>query len=241
MRVPSSAGTGRTNVDRPILWGWIGTIALVWAFSLYIAFGVEEDLTVEDVFAPATALFSGLALVGIVRTLALQKQEIDEHRHTNEKRLIHEIDQKKLDVTFAMHRELNSESMHKSRNIAGSIVKTYPLLSISEYHNQLPVEETVHLSHVMGFYYRLAVLLKHDQVDKRYLPELFGQNLLWWYVQLFKGRSAPDWENVRGIKYLVQVIKAEVPSDYKRWRKRARLVRKAYLKGGHRERKRKAR
>lgn len=232
MRGPGSQAVGAQD-GSVVPWKWAilasVIITLFWTASLCVSLYVTPAPTMSDVFAPANALFSGFAFVGIVLALVLQKHDLDVQFRTNEQRVADDTKQKKLDTTFNMHREFNSEAMHKSRNTAGHLVEKYPLFSIRDYHKQLPIEETVHLSNVLGFYYRLALLVKHDQTDIAYIPELFGQILVWWWVNLCEEKERPDWETVREVETLIQFIRAIKPNDYDRWVRRAQEDRAGYL------------
>jgi hypothetical protein len=248
----SDSNTDTTiNVGRWAVWGT--TVVLVsWMMIVYA--GLVSGSSTEAFFAPINTLVSGLALLGVLIAVVLQRQELEaQRREFHGTRVAHEqlaadsklrfdfekslfdkqleaaADQRRQDTTFGMHREFNSESMHRSRNIAGEIVEKFPTFSVDEYHRQLPSEQSVHLSHVMGFYYRLALLVKHGQVEMDYVSELFGRNLLWWWVNLCEGRAAPDWENVQGIESLVQAVQEKSPDEYRRWLDRAQSMRKGYL------------
>jgi hypothetical protein len=242
---------GTINVRHYALLG-VCTVLVIWVIALYA--NLASGSKAEEFFAPINTLVSGLALLGVLIAVVLQRQELEAQRREFhgarvaqeqlaadsklrfefekllfDKQLQAAVSQKRQETTFDMHREFNSEAMHKSRNIAGEIVEKFPTLSIDEYHKQLPNSQSVHLSHVMGFYYRLALLVKHNQVEMNFISELFGRNLLWWWVNLCDGRLAPDWENVQGIESLVQVVQEKSPDEYRRWLDRAQAVRKGFL------------
>jgi hypothetical protein len=230
-------------------------VLLCWAITASFARNLPANQSLEDLFAPVNALFSGLALLGVIIAVLLQKQELEAQRleirrsriaqeqiaEANERRFAFDqslfaeqlkatIEHRRLDTAFSMHREFNSESLHRSRNLAGGLIAKHPRLSIQEIHARLPIEETVHFSNVTGFYNRLALLIRHEQIDKRFVPELFGRLFVWWWVNLFEGRTSPGWENVERIEDLHRFIQEHTSEDdYQRWMEMARTARKRYL------------
>lgn len=216
-------------------WWLIGTMVVVFLAGVSaFAFRKTSGGQLEDILAPINTLFSGMALLGVMLAVILQKQELEAQRLelrgsrlAQEKMIADNASNRLSDNTFGMHREFHSELMHEARNRAAATIAKHPMLTLQEIHDTVPLSESVHLSSVMGFYHRLALLVEHKQVESDFIPKLFGKVFVWWWVNLFEDRTPPDWENVRSFEYLNDYFTRA--RDYEIWLAKGREARQRYL------------
>jgi hypothetical protein len=76
---------------------------------------------------------------------------------------------------------------------------------------------------VIAFYQRLALAIKHRQIDERLVPEFFGDNFIWWFRLSFEKQLEPTgWESWQRMEYLRNWLakKADL-DDFLVWERRA--------------------
>lgn len=106
--------------------------------------------------------------------------------------------------TLDMHREFNSERLSESRSKAFKFLREHWGLSFTEIAAKPELDlESVPLWDVMRFYQRLAVAVKHKQVIRRVVPDLFGEIFLWWYLICFRQQlQGTKWVAAKDIETL---------------------------------------
>lgn len=57
---------------------------------------------------------------------------------------------------------------------------------------------------VIGFYQCLALAIKNRQIDERPVPDLFGDNFIWWFRHCFEKQIEPtgsgSWQRMEYLK-----------------------------------------
>jgi hypothetical protein len=94
---------------------------------------------------------------------------------------------RRRDLTYAMHREFFGQEMGKTRVEARERLPHVIGKSLSEMDREdgsaginLPLWQMIR------FYQRLAVMIEHDEVSRKMIPELFGGTFIWWYIVYFE-------------------------------------------------------
>jgi hypothetical protein len=147
--------------------------------------------------------------------------------------------QYRLEATSIMHREFNAPEMTHSRNLAGKTVRQQYPKNFDVIRTTLDPEETQHVWNVMYFYQRLWLAIKYQNIHKKYVCEMFGENFYWWYIKSYqvqlvapegekrekeqkKGEQGLNWQAARHIEELWNWFEKEADrNDSERWRKRA--------------------
>jgi len=125
----------------------------------------------------------------------------------------------KTSLAFDMHREFHAKSMLMARSEA---VK-FAYKDSCQTPDKLDIATdpaAPKLLAVIHFYQRLSLAVKHDQINKGVVPDLFGEAFVWWCQRCFKSRLQPTgWESWQRIdelmKWLIENVKSE---DLKSWK-----------------------
>ena len=136
----------------------------------------------------------------------------------------------RVNTTFELHSEFNTTEMLGHRIKAESCINKYSNLTYTEVelkHGQQ--EEFRSLCVVIAFYKKLWLAIKYSRVDKKLIPELFGEIFYWWYLVSFKEQLIPsDWETASSINELKKWIDKRVDQrKIKQWSRRPMI----YAKG----------
>ena len=90
-------------------------------------------------------------------------------------------------------------------------------------------EEMQHVWNVLYFYQRLWLAIKYENIHKKYVCEMFGENFYWWYIksyqdQLIRGQENEEkWQAAYHIEDLWKWFEKEADSnDKSRWKKRVK-------------------
>ena len=126
-----------------------------------------------------------------------------------------------LQTTFELHREWHSESLRLSRNLGDKFLQDHPnkdLIQIDD-DGSINRRDSVHLGIIIDFYKRLWILIKYEQVNKRLIPELFGESFIWWYKNCFHERLiSAKYDSSKQISELNTWIEENSEkSDLDRW------------------------
>jgi hypothetical protein len=113
--------------------------------------------------------------------------------------------QNKLQTTFEMHREFDSDAMYKSRILADQLIKKNPNDTLDKIYEKYP-EESLHIWQVISFYIRLWLAIKYRQVKLELVPELFGDTFVWWYVVCFEKQLTPVYRHSQARRQIVDLI-----------------------------------
>ncbi len=98
-------------------------------------------------------------------------------------------------TAIELHREWNSESLYRSRTLAGKLVREFPTDTMLEIEAVVPTERAVHVWIVVGFFQRLAFLVQHEKIHRAMTLELFGELFVWWWIVSFERQLATcDWD-----------------------------------------------
>lgn len=138
--------------------------------------------------------------------------------------------QKKLENTFALHREFEGEALNTSRTLGAKLLESHPHLSLEAISETMDGPETVHIWAVLGFYKRLALSLKHGQLDERYVSDLFGAMFTWWWTICYQNKLPGVWVDHGIIGDLWAWFQTHTRADtLKSWIKRAEYDKPRYL------------
>jgi len=83
--------------------------------------------------------------------------------------------------------------MNTSRTLGAKLLESHPRLSLEAISETMDGPETVHVWAVLGFYKRLALSLKHGQLDERYVSDLFGAMFTWWWMICYQNKLPAGW------------------------------------------------
>ncbi|MBD2104826.1 hypothetical protein [Leptolyngbya sp. FACHB-261] len=100
----------------------------------------------------------------------------------------------RLQTTFDLHREFDSDVMHESRMSADQLIKGNPHDTLGEIYKKDP-EKSRYLWQLINFYRRLSLAIKYNQVNPDLIPELFGEIFTWWYIVCFENQLLADEKN----------------------------------------------
>ncbi|WP_216923421.1 hypothetical protein [Synechococcus sp. CCAP 1479/9] len=163
-------------------------------------------------------LFALLNVV-LVAYIALAVQSFKEKKQKDL-----EESEERVRTTLDLHREWCSESLFRSRTLAGNLVQQHIDLNLVEIERIVPQDSVTHVWIVIGFFQRLAFLLKHHKIDTMMATELFGELFLWWWIVSFKGQLLPcDWDAASRIIWLHDEWLIEETTSEQRvpWERRA--------------------
>jgi hypothetical protein len=130
--------------------------------------------------------------------------------------------ERKTQLTLDLHREFDSEPMWKARIDGGKLVlqDTHGTLDQLD-RTDNPGARNIWM--VIGFYQRLALALKNRQISEDLVPDLFGNDFVWWYRHCFEKQLEPTgWESWQRMDYLKKWLANKAkPEDLRAWEIRA--------------------
>jgi hypothetical protein len=117
-------------------------------------------------------------------------------------------------MTYEMHREFFGVEMGDVRTEARARLPMVIDLSFKELDDdQENAKANLPIWKMMRFYQRLAVMMEHNEIHKRLIPDLFGGTFLWWHEVYFKGATAGiNWTMAVHMKQLRAYMRAEINS-----------------------------
>jgi len=99
--------------------------------------------------------------------------------------------QHQLSTVLDLHREFNSGQLARSRHVASKLVAQNPAKTYLELYQKLSVEDMADVWAVVYFYQRLWLLVKHRQIQRKYVPELFAENFYYWLTVSYESQLMP--------------------------------------------------
>lgn len=128
--------------------------------------------------------------------------------------------ERKTQLTLDLHREFDSESMWKARTDGSKLVLQGSYQTLDQL-GENPGARNIWM--VVGFYRRLALAIKNRQIDEELVPDLFGDNFIWWFRHCFeKQLESTGWEAWQRMEYLRSwLAKKAKPEDLRAWEIRA--------------------
>ncbi|MCG9890831.1 MAG: hypothetical protein MH252_07135 [Thermosynechococcaceae cyanobacterium MS004] len=156
--------------------------------------------------------FIAAIYISVILTRINEQQKENIQKSENQRRIVLEL-----------HREWNSESIYRSRTIAGKLVREYPKDKMFILESKVESDRVVHLWIVVGFFLRLNFLIQNQQVDEKMTVSLFGELFVWWWIVSFKEQLMNcDWDSESHIQELKDWIYGKT-TDQQRipWERRA--------------------
>lgn len=123
--------------------------------------------------------------------------------------------------TISLHKEFSSGDLLKARNKAEKVLKKFPLTSYLDFKDSITDEDRDQLWIVIHFYQRLYISIKHNEVRKDLIIDLFGEVFVsWWYLPFFERSFVLiDWTSCKRLKSLYQWFEANSEiADFNKWR-----------------------
>ena len=100
------------------------------------------------------------------------------------------------------------------RNRATSLDKTF---------RSTDPERRAQIWMIIRFYDKLYVMILHNQVNKKLIPELFGDSFYWWFTNCFDAKLLPSGDRIEAIriKSLMEWFEKNTPLEIQnRWKQR---------------------
>ena len=136
--------------------------------------------------------------VALIAYIALSVQ-----RHTEMERKANEESEERVRTVLDLHREWTSESLFRSRTLAGSLARSHSSATLSDIEQSEPYESVAHMWIVVSFFQRLAFMIQHKKVHTEMTVELFGELFLSWWLLSFERQVVPcDWDASTRITWL---------------------------------------
>jgi hypothetical protein len=139
--------------------------------------------------------------------------------------------EKRLELTFEMHREFSGQYMMTARDDAEELLKNYPTEDYRTLYENHSHRETRCLFVVADFYERLALAIFSGRIDEALVPDLFGSYFIWWWVDVFRDRYVATDPNSPDSRRLVQlhdwIRKNSDPATFQNWMDQSRISRSA--------------
>jgi hypothetical protein len=102
----------------------------------------------------------------------------------------------RLETAFALHREFHAPDMTHSRSLAGKTVRDHGSETFDAMREKLSPDATQHVWNVPYFYQRLWLAIKYKNIQKDFVPEMFGENFCWWYLKSYEEQLLPlGWQS----------------------------------------------
>jgi hypothetical protein len=94
--------------------------------------------------------------------------------------------QRRLQMTFDLHRELHSADMTKARYAAAELLAKHEDLEYVQLRKEVGMLTISDLRRVIYFFQRLWLAIENGALQDEYVPGLFGDTLSWWYMTSFE-------------------------------------------------------
>ncbi|MGV9883694.1 hypothetical protein [Streptomyces sp. NPDC003006] len=104
--------------------------------------------------------------------------------------------QRRLTVTFDLHRELQGAEMMRARHAAAELVEQYADKDYRELRELLGASGVSDLHQVLYFFQRLWLAIELGALQKEYTARLFGDTFSWWYDTTFRSMLVPTQTEV---------------------------------------------
>lgn len=129
--------------------------------------------------------------------------------------------QKKEENALNMHKEFFGESMYKARTLSEKLVEKYPEETLEDIRRKDEPNDSVHLWIILGFFNRLSLQIQQNQIQKKYIRDLFGELFIWWWVCAFdNGRLPEKWDSYKSIIWLKEWLENPLDQDRFNYAKR---------------------
>lgn len=178
---------------------WISSYFLLTAAFAGVAKGDIETIgAFGDSFGALNALFSGLAFLGVILALILQKQELqaqrEEIRNSREAQqqsaqalvdtLAFQKDLIKKRLSLDLFDEWHAPEMHMSRIKVGEWIQRHhqsevPLPTLSTIDRSAD-EDRQHVFRIVHFFEKWALLQAAEDIDFVVMRRLLGEYAVWW-------------------------------------------------------------
>lgn len=99
--------------------------------------------------------------------------------------------QRRLEMTFDLHREYHAADMMKARYGAAELLAEHPDLDYAQLRREVGFLGIRDLRQVVFFYQRLWFAIENGALQDEYVPRLFGDSLSWWYLTSFESKLCP--------------------------------------------------
>jgi hypothetical protein len=125
--------------------------------------------------------------------------------------------QRRLTVTFDLHRELHGAEMMRARHAAAELVERH---ADKDYRELLGAPGMSDLHQVIYFFQRLWLAIELGAVQEEYTARLFGDTFSWWYDTTFQRMLVPtQTEMARDIEALHGwLVNHSTEAQQQRWR-----------------------
>lgn len=181
----------------------IAFIITFWLLTPYLTSLVSiptEYGTFGDMFGSINALYSGMALGGVVIAILLQRKDLQlqfaEMRRAadaQEERLDFEKTHAKKHVALDLYNEFHSESMQLAREVADEFVKSLPGDQKQSCEIMNAFDQTRTVWRLIHFFEKWGILKQQGELDNLLAWELLGFYYKWWRDNYFRGLyDGPD-------------------------------------------------
>jgi hypothetical protein len=125
-----------------------------------------------------------------------------------------EIRRRRVEATLSLYGEFNTHEMIEIRHLAAEMADSYPngdFRELRENHGRVAMKE---IWVVENYFQRLWLLIQHRQVDRRLIPDLFGDRLAWWVHHHYESRLFMlDTAYARDIEALWRWMETATPAS----------------------------
>ena len=130
-----------------------------------------------------------------------------------------------LRTVAELHKEWNQQEMYEARERAYQFIYNHPCKSLKEPETaERKDPELQYVWVVIGFFERLAALLKNKQITDELFADTFGQIFSWWDEFLFQEKLFDGWASHKRIEMLRSNLASQLKNEQAliaRWRKEA--------------------
>jgi hypothetical protein len=99
--------------------------------------------------------------------------------------------QRRLAVTFDLHRELHGAEMMRARHAAAELVEQHADKDYQDLRELLGISGMSDLHQVVYFFQRLWLTIELGALQEEYAARLFGDTFSWWYDKTFRSMLVP--------------------------------------------------
>src|SRR5918999_1620493 len=104
--------------------------------------------------------------------------------------------QRRLAMTFELHRELHSTEMIRARHAAADLLAQYKGQDYKQIQDQIGALAMRDVHQVIFFFQRLWLAIEHKALKNEYITRLFGDTFSWWYQASFRAQLVPTHTEV---------------------------------------------
>lgn len=191
-----------------------GFVVILWATSAVLILRyyrtADERAAFGDVFGAVNALFSGLAFLGLIVAIILQKEELEQQRaemmrsrkaqedsaRALERRFSFDEELVLKRLTLDLYNEWHAPDMHSSRIELARSLKARreagdKVIPLSDIDGQ-SASETVHVFRIYHFFEKWTLLAIARQIDQPLLLRLLRIYANWWDKAFFTELQAAE-------------------------------------------------